>query len=449
MMKRDPFRSFMMLQPGDAVRRILACLLSLAFFFVVFFMQSARAEKTVVALVSALCLLLLMVRVLEATRDQPMIVILFVSLLVMIGILASLAMLDISPGRVRKVLAPMLSDMWNYNLLPALAWEEGYWSGGYLLIMGLFSRLENFSQLTALKLVNLVFTSLAAYSLFGLAREVTGKPNGLLPMMAALIAPTMLLCSGCWMQNDVIYVSLLLCGLLLLLRKQGIWGGLLWGIALGFKLQSVFLMPLLIPMIRHRHIRPWQVLLLPAGYILTNLAILVDTHDFTQLWVRYQQQITGMMYEGAGLIDNAPGVFGLMSVASVREFSGMGMYFGMAAAMLFAIALCEVPETRFTAKTWMLAAAVLALGLPQILPQMNVRSLMLAELLLFACMDTRRAVMGITVGAVSLCGYIASIFGGDVISLPVRSIITLFVLIFCILSLTSSLKKPEVRHEAA
>lgn len=46
--------------------------------------------------------------------------------------------------------------MWNYDLGTAMAWEDGAWSGGYLIVMALISRLENFSQLYAVKLVDMV-----------------------------------------------------------------------------------------------------------------------------------------------------------------------------------------------------------------------------------------------------------------------------------------------------
>ena len=61
------------------------------------------------------------------------------ALLAMLAVAAHLAMLDIKPGRMSKVLAPMLEGMGNYDLGTAMAWEDGAWSGGYLIVMALIS----------------------------------------------------------------------------------------------------------------------------------------------------------------------------------------------------------------------------------------------------------------------------------------------------------------------
>lgn len=80
----------------------------------------------------------------------------------MLAVAAHLASLSIRPGRVSKVLEPMLADMWNYDLLTAMAWEDKAWSGGYLVVMALVSRLESFPQVIALKLFDLVCQTQAA-----------------------------------------------------------------------------------------------------------------------------------------------------------------------------------------------------------------------------------------------------------------------------------------------
>ena len=92
-----------------------------------------------IALVGAGCAALLLAGAWRALREEPVIVLLCAALLAMLAVAAHLAMLDIKPGRMSKVLAPMLEDMWNYDLGTAMAWEDGAWSGGYLIVMALIS----------------------------------------------------------------------------------------------------------------------------------------------------------------------------------------------------------------------------------------------------------------------------------------------------------------------
>ncbi|MFQ9449171.1 MAG: hypothetical protein ACLR4A_19170 [Christensenellales bacterium] len=77
-----------------------------------------------VALIGAACMALLTFGAWRALKEQPVMVLLCAAMLAMLAVAAHLAMLDIKPGRVSKVLAPMLEEMWNYDLGTAMAWER-------------------------------------------------------------------------------------------------------------------------------------------------------------------------------------------------------------------------------------------------------------------------------------------------------------------------------------
>ena len=160
-------------------------------------------------------------------------------------------------------------------------------------------------------------------------------------------------------------------------------------------------------------------------FVLAQAAFLLDGQGLTAVFGRYAQQIEAISYEGAGLADHAPGVYSLMTVASVREFSGMGMYLAFASALLVAFAL--IHERRETdADTLLLAALLLAAGLPLILPQMNARCLYLAGMLAFACVNgARRLAIAIVLELISLCSYMEAIFSFTVIPMNVLSLLAI------------------------
>ena len=148
-----------------------------------------------------------------------------------------------------------------------------------------------------------------------------------------------------------------------------------------------------------------------AAFVLVQAAFLLDGQGLAAVFGRYAQQIDEMAYEGAGLADHAAGVYSLMTVASVREFSGMGMYLGFASCA--AGRLCADPRAprMLDADTLLLAALLLAAGLPLILPQMNARSLYLAGMLAFACANSaRRLAIAVVLELISLCSYMEAIF---------------------------------------
>lgn len=153
--------------------------------------------RAVIALTGAFCAALLTWGAWRKLNDQPVMVLLCAALLAMLAVAAHLALLSIRPGRVSKVLEPMLADMWNYDLLTAMAWEDKAWSGGYLVVMALVSRLESFPQVIALKLFDLVCQTLAALAVLNLAAKRGAKSGAaVMGMLACVLAPTMLLNAG-------------------------------------------------------------------------------------------------------------------------------------------------------------------------------------------------------------------------------------------------------------
>ena len=140
-------------------------------------------------------------------------------------------------------------------------------------------------------------------------------------------------------------------------------------------------------------------------------------------------QIDEAAYGDVGLADHAAGVYGLMVTASVREFSGMGMYLGVACSLMVVFAMLHA-HSEPDGDTMLLGALLLAAGLPLILPQMNARSLYLA--------------------GISLCSYMEAIFSFTVLPMQALSLIAIAAAVVIALELLRKLKsgaKEAVCHE--
>ena len=196
---RDPLRAGMEARAHGLPKLLLGVAAVLVFFALEMKNCAGMEGAAAVALIGAACMALLTFGAWRALKEQPVMVLLCAAMLAMLAVAAHLAMLDIKPGRVSKVLAPMLEEMWNYDLGTAMAWEDGAWSGGYLMVMALISRLENFSQLYAVKLVDMVCQTAAALAVLKLALTRNAKPGTAVgAMFACVLAPTMLMNGGCW-----------------------------------------------------------------------------------------------------------------------------------------------------------------------------------------------------------------------------------------------------------
>ena len=440
----DPLRDILMFRGGEPVRLAMGIALALLFALYALLGMGFAGKGPAVAVVAAGCAALLIVCTFRELEDQPVIVLLCTGLMYILILSAHLAMMDIKSGRMANTLTPLLQSMWSYDLVTAMSWIEGSWSGGYLILMGLLSRLETFPWLYAVKLINLVGISFGALAVQRLYRLNGGtQAGGVLASGASMLALTVLLNSGTWTHCDAVFSALSLWGLYLLLKNHPWPGCLLWGLAVAFKLQAAFLFPLLIPMFMERKISLRHLAALAAGFLVLHIPMFLDKQSLASVLGRYSEQITAMAYEGAGLSDNAPGVYGLMRIASVREFSGMGLFFGEAVALILAMAM--VRRGPLSTEQWIRCAILLAFGLPMILPQMNVRMHYLAFLLaLTDARNLRGIAIAMLIELISLLGYMKGIFGSEVIPVLVLSLISLALTVYMI---TGCLARKEERND--
>ena len=444
---RDPFRAAMLAVPGGKGAWALLFALCAAFFLAALRMLDASQVDgaAVVALCGAAGVAILLLGMRRALEDEGYNTIVWLCFagLSMLAVAGHLGMLDIKPGRMSKVLQPLLDDMWNYELITAFAWADDGWTGVYLFVCGLISRLETFNQMYALKLLDMLCQCLCGAAALRLVRLRGGSAAaGAAAMIACVLAPTMLMNAGCWVQCDATFAMFTLWGLYFLLSGKPLCGCVLWGLALGTKLQSAFLFPLLIVLFMERKLSLRHFLALFAAFFLSQIAFVIDGQGIATVFDRYAVQLDAVR-AAVGLSDHAPGVFGLMIVASVREFSGMGLYLGIAAALLVVCALLR-SRRRLTGEVLLLAALLLACGLPLILPQMNARSLYLAGMLAFVCAGNwKRFAVAVVLELVSLCSYMEAIFSLSLIPMNVLSLMAIGAAVVVAVELAALLVKPE------
>ena len=423
----DPLRTAMTAVPGRGAAAALCAGLCALFFAAALVLCGGMEGAAAIAAVGALGVAILLAGAyFPLVKERvPVILWLCVGLLAMAAVGAHLAMLDIKPGRYGKILAPLFENMNYYELVTAMAWDEHAWSGGYLLVCALLSRLSDFSLLYAVKLFDLVCQCACAAAVARLAALRGAKTPGIIAgMMACVLAPTMLFNAGLWAQCDATFAMLTLWGLCLAVDDHPLAGSVLLGMAAATKLQSAFVFPVLIVLFYNRKLQLRHFAVMLAAFVALQAAILLDGYTLAELFGRYGLQID-MAAEEIGLADNAPGVYGLMKVASVREFSGMGRCFGLACALLVVLAMLR-SRTEMTHDTLLLGALLLAAGLPLVLPQMNTRCLYLAGMLAFAMAGTpRRMTACALLEVTSLCGYMKSVFNVEILPIQALSLLAI------------------------
>jgi Gpi18-like mannosyltransferase len=197
-----------------------------------------------------------------------------------------LCLLAASAIAIRVALLPYVSEDSTYFLLPwmqefrdhgapALGGEFSNYNFPYLLLIFLASLLP-VDPLVAIKLTSLLGDALLAGSVALLFKQF--HPARVAPAVAAILAmflPTVLMNASMWGQCDAIYASFLVLSLRSLLRNDGRLAWVFWGVALSFKLQSVFFLPALLfislrnrysPLLPATSVAVWALLSLPPVF---------------------------------------------------------------------------------------------------------------------------------------------------------------------------------------
>jgi len=258
----------------------------------------------------------------------------------------------------------------------------------YQYILFLITRLP-VPALYAVKTVSFMGDALLAGACARLAGK--GKQQSPVALCAALLLPVCVLNGGMFSQCDSLYAACALWGLAFALEGGHTGSAVCFALSLAFKLQAVFLLPVVAVLWGARKLRLGDALTFLLTLAATALPALLGGKSIAQILSIYIGQ-TGLYN---GLTYNAPGFFGLMNV------NGLDVYaygnFGMALAMgaLCALLAHAMPRAEKMDDTdFVRTSLLMVLLVVFLLPRMHERYFYMADVLalVLACRD-RRAVL--------------------------------------------------------
>lgn len=248
----------------------------------------------------------------------------------------------------------------------------------YMYFLCLFSYLP-VNDLYLIKLLSICFDVLLAYSVMMLVGLVRDNNNlKLASFFTVLLLPTVFLNGSLWAQCDSIYAALALLGLWLALDDRPIPSVLCFTLSFGFKLQAVFILPIMAVLLFTKKYKAWHLALFPAFYIALVIPAVIMGKPFVETLTLYASQ-TGSI--GSGLNYNSPSVFALFRHVQNEAAASTT---GIIAAFVFMFAvlgLCFVKRKAMGDKQIIIAATLLSLGIPFLLPHMHDRYFFLADVM--------------------------------------------------------------------
>ncbi len=220
-------------------------------------------------------------------------------LLVLIALAVRWLFVDVQSGDYRSFLDPWFQHL-AANGFAGLAEEFSNYNTPYLVLLWLATKLP-VSQIVAVKLVSVVFDGLLAYFAYRIVR-VLRPASAWWPVVitgAVLLLPTVVLNSSAWGQCDAIYASLCLGSVYFLLRRQAWVACALFGLAFAFKLQAIFLLPVLVAVLIVNRMRVRALVMVPLAFLAALVPAWIAGRGLLSQLAVYPAQITGSSGGGA------------------------------------------------------------------------------------------------------------------------------------------------------
>ena len=290
--------------------------------------------------------------------------------------------------------------------LRAIGPEVGNYNVPYLVLLAFFSYFK-LPELYLIKFTSVLFDLLLAVSAAGLVREAgQSDDRSAVCWLLTLLLPTVVINGAVWGQCDSIYVSLGLLGLLLCMKGKPFWGMAAFGVSFAFKLQAVFLLPVVLLLLFAKKVKIWHLPAFPLAYLVAVSPAMLGGRG---IWNTLLIYVNTASTAGDGLNYNSPSVFSLPRFYWVTETAGAARAGILAAFLLcvlvFILFFCR--RKRITNRSLIFAALLFACGLPLFLPHMHERYFYLCDVLtlVVACVFPPAAITVLFSQFASLIGY--------------------------------------------
>lgn len=312
---------------------------------------------------------------------------------------------------------------WIYSY-SQMGWKQGLgtyiqsdYTPPYLYLLLLISRVQDYPPQYLVKAISMAFEVLMAYGVMKIASlKVRGGGARLLIFHIASLLPTVVFNGAYWGQCDVIYTSLCLMALYMGLKGRSARSMIFFGVALSFKLQTVFFMPVMLPLWLTKRIKLRHLPLIPVMYMVMMVPALWGGKSLRHVLTVYMQQADQYNF----ISMNAPNWYQMLpdldSKLLYEMFSPMAMMLGFACVMAMC-ALITVYRDRLTVDSTVLTCLVMIAGMTYFLPKMHERYMFGADVLSLAAaayLPGRRFLLPLCFGFASYVAYTAGL-PGDVI----------------------------------
>jgi Gpi18-like mannosyltransferase len=250
----------------------------------------------------------------------------------------------------------------------------------YLYLLYIIARtFPDIDKVLAIKIPSLITDFICAYFVYLIVKlRYPTKSFAIIAPLVFLFTPTVVLNSAFWGQADVLFTAPLLASLYFLMIKKNTLAFIAFGISLSFKLQALFLAPLLIGLLLRREVSWKHFLLIPMVLFVAVVPAWIAGRPLPELlgvYIYQTQQYQLLEMTAATVYTWLPDT-GLTQ----RYFTFTGVVFAISLSFIFAILIYK-SNAKLTNPLILKLALLSVLFVPFFLPKMHDRYFFSADVI--------------------------------------------------------------------
>jgi Gpi18-like mannosyltransferase len=299
----------------------------------------------------------------------------------------------------------------------------------YLYLLYIIARFfPDVPTVIAVKIPSLIADFFIAYFVYLLVRiKYIDGWHATIAALVAFLAPTVILNSAFWGQADSLFTLGMIASIFLLMKKKSFLSMLAYGIALAFKLQAIFLAPLLFAFWLRGIIRFRDLLVIPTVLILALVPSWLAGRPILDLLNVYLFQAS----QFEQLTMNAPSIYAWLPEPKMvfLELYMPGVIFGAIVAFMLFVMVYK-STAKLTQPLILELCLVAVMAVPFFLPKMHDRYFYPADVLsiVYAFFFPEMYFVPILMSGVSFFAYQPFLFNTAPIPLQFLSAVLLFLI---------------------
>jgi Gpi18-like mannosyltransferase len=313
----------------------------------------------------------------ELTKSRTIPAVVAAALAVVLAVVIRVELYDFQSSDYRAFVAQWYDFIKANGGFAAMRYQFADYNVPYLYLIAVLTYLP-VPVLAGVKTISVLGDLLLAFFVYKLV--AVRYPRDWMPLAAAAVVallPTVVMNGAMWGQCDSIYAAFGVGGLYFAVRSRPWLACVFFGVALAFKLQVIFLLPVLAVLVLRRKI-PWLALLaIPATVVALDVPALLAGASPAGLLNVYLNQ----MGEYSQLTLNAANIYQLIDFGTntgvVRNIAILVTGEAVVGLILYAM----VNRTLLSAARIVLLGAVFVVLVPFLLPAMHERYFYLADVL--------------------------------------------------------------------